>query len=86
MATSATKNDPIAQVEQLNEQFVSAARKAGNWYLDTTDKTVDDVISLQHKVVEVTGQDWLKDAVEAQGDVTRQIVKVYTDTARAALN
>ena len=86
MAPTATKNDPLAQAEQLGEQVLSAARKAGNWSLDSYEQAVDGVVNLQHKLVDLTGQDWLKDVAEAQGDMTRQIVKAYTDTARAALN
>ena len=86
MATTATKNDPLAQVEQLNDQFRIAARKAGTWYLESYEKAVDGVIDLQHKLVDLTGQEWLSQVVEAQSDLTRKVVRAYTDTARSAFN
>jgi hypothetical protein len=73
------------QVKDLNEQFLTAARKASNLYLDSYEKTVDRAIELELKVAGLTQQEWLKNLIEAQADFTRELTSSYTTTARSLL-
>jgi hypothetical protein len=91
MATTQTKNGTptfeaaFEQVKDLNEQFASAARKAGNAYLDSYENVVDRAVELELKVAGVTQQEWLKSLIEAQVDLTREVTNTYTTTARSLL-
>jgi hypothetical protein len=91
MATSTqTKTAPtldglFERTTDAQEQFVSAARKAGNAYLDTYEKAVDRTIELEVRFAESTRQDWLKSIVEAQADFAREITQTYASTARTLL-
>ena len=73
------------QVRESSDQFLTAARKAGNLYLDTYEKAVDRSTDLQLKLAGLTQQEWLKGLIEAQVDVTREIAGSYTTTARSLL-
>jgi len=73
------------QVRESSDQFLAAARKAGNLYLDTYEKTVDRTTELQLKLAGLTQQEWLKGLIEAQVDVTRELAGSYTTTARSLL-
>lgn len=73
------------QVRESSDQFLTAARKAGNLYLDTYEKTVDRTTELQLKLAGLTQQEWLKGVIEAQVDVTRELAGSYTTTARSLL-
>lgn len=73
------------QVRESSDQFLAAARKAGNLYLDTYEKTVDRTTELQLKLAGLTQQEWLKGLIEAQVDVTRELAGSYTSTARSLL-
>jgi hypothetical protein len=73
------------QVRESSDQFLSAARKAGNLYLYTYEKTVDRTTELQLKLAGLTQQEWLKGLIEAQVDVTRELAGSYTTTARSLL-
>jgi hypothetical protein len=73
------------QVRESSDQFLTAARKAGNLYLDTYEKTVDRTTELQLKLAGLTQQEWLKSLIEAQVDVTRELAGSYTTTARSLL-
>jgi hypothetical protein len=73
------------QVRESSDQFLTAARKAGNLYLDTYEKTVDRTTELQLKLAGLTQQEWLKGLIEAQVDVTRELAGSYTTTARSLL-
>ena len=72
------------QVRERNEQVLAAARKAGNLYLDTYEKTVDRTTELQLKLAGLSQQEWLKSLIEAQVDVTPASSPAPTPRRRAA--
>jgi hypothetical protein len=73
------------QVRESSDQVLAAARKAGNLYLDTYEKTVDRTTELQLKLAGLTQQEWLKSLIEAQVDVSKELASSYTTTARSFL-
>jgi hypothetical protein len=91
MATPTTKNTPAAfdaafgQVKELNEQFLTAARKAGTVYLDAYEKAVDRAIELERELAGTTQQEWLKNLLETQADLARDATDSYTSAARSLL-
>jgi hypothetical protein len=92
MATTATPKTGIPtfetafeQVKDSSEQVWAAARKAGELYLDTYEKTVDRTAELQLKLAGLTQQEWLKSLVEAQVDVSKELAGSYATTARSFL-
>lgn len=91
MATTETNNGTqtfdaaFEQVKELNEQFLTTARKAGNLYLDAYEKAVDRAIELELKAAGATQQEWLTTLVEAQADFARELTGSYTAAARSVL-
>jgi hypothetical protein len=91
MATTATKTGipsfdvAFDQFRESGEQVLTAARKAGNLYLDSYEKAVDRTIELELKLAGLSQQEWLKSLIEAQVDVTRELTASYTTTARSLL-
>jgi phage-related minor tail protein len=91
MATTESKNSAptidaaFEQVKDLNEQFLSAARKAGNLYVDSYEKAVDRAIDFERKVAGLTQQEWLKTLIDAQADFARELAESYTTAARTLL-
>ncbi len=91
MANTHTKSGPqtadaaYEQVKDFNEQAWAAARKAGNLYLDSYEKTFDQAVDLELKLAGITQQDWLRNLIEAQVDFAREISNTYTTTARSLL-
>jgi hypothetical protein len=73
------------QVKDSGEQVWTAARKAGNLYLDSYEKAVDRTAELQLKLAGLTQQEWLKSLIEAQVDVSKELASTYTTTARSFL-
>jgi hypothetical protein len=70
---------------EAQDQFATAARKAGHAYLDTYEKAVDRAIDLELKFAEGTRQDWVKSLAEAQADFARELTHTYASTARTLL-
>jgi hypothetical protein len=91
MATSTTLNGGPAidaafeQFKDSGEQFVTAARKAGQMYLDSYEKAVDRAVELELRVAQATPQDWLKELFETQARLTKDLTASYTSTARGLL-
>ncbi len=73
------------QFRESGEQVLTAARKAGNLYLDSYEKAVDRTTDLQLKLAGLSQQEWVKGLIEAQVDVTRELAGSYTTTARSLL-
>ena len=91
MASTETKNGAptvgaaFEQVKELNGQFLGAGRQAGTLYLDAYEKGIEQTIELQLKIAGMSQQEWLKDLIEKQADVTREVTSSYTSTARSLL-
>lgn len=91
MTTTQTKNGapPVdaafEQAKDLNEQFLRAARKAGNLYLDSYENAVGRAVDLELSLAGLTQQEWLKNVIEAQADITREVASSYTAAARSLL-
>jgi hypothetical protein len=73
------------QVRDSGDQVLTAARKAGNLYLDSYEKAVERTTELQLKLAGMSQQEWIKSLIEAQVDVTRELTGSYTTTARSLL-
>ncbi|MGO9886964.1 MAG: hypothetical protein ACLP0L_03475 [Solirubrobacteraceae bacterium] len=80
-----TFDTAFEQVKDSSEQVWTAARKAGNLYLDSYEKAVDRTVELQLKLAGLTQQEWLKGLIEAQADVSKELASSYTTTARSFL-
>jgi hypothetical protein len=91
MTTTDTKNGipsfeaGFEQYRESGEQVLTAARKAGNLYLDSYEKAINRATELQLKLAGLTQQEWLKSLIEAQVDITRELTGSYTTTARSLL-
>jgi hypothetical protein len=91
MATTDTKtgipsfDTAFDQYRESGEQVLTAARKAGNLYIDSYEKAVDRTTELQLKLAGLTQQEWLRSLIEAQVDITRELTGSYTTTARSLL-
>ena len=65
------------QLREQSEQFMSTSRKAANLYLDAYEKAVDRTVDLELKLASVTKQEWLQNVIEAQADISRELLASY---------
>lgn len=79
-------NDHAEQITELNERFVEAGKRAGNLYLDSYDKLVEGVTSIQQKLAEQSQNDAVKSVVATQVDVTRHVASAYSSAARELIS
>jgi len=83
--TMPTFDAAFGQVKDLNEQWLAAARKAGNLYLHSYEKAIDGAIEFELEFARRTEQEWLKNLIEAQAEMTRELTHSYTSAARSLL-
>jgi hypothetical protein len=80
------RNDHTEHITELNERFVEAGKRAGNLYLDSYDKLVEGVTSIQQKLADQSQNDAVKSVVATQVDVTRHLASAYTSAARELIS
>jgi hypothetical protein len=79
-------NDHAEQITELNERFVEAGKRAGNLYLDSYDKLVEGVTSIQQKLADQSQNDAVKSVVATQVDVARQLASAHSSAARELIS
>jgi DNA-binding ferritin-like protein len=90
-ATSTTSKSyafdaPFVQLEELSEQLLETARKAGTRALDSYEQAVERAIALERKLAGTSRQDWLKQLIESHADLSHELTKAYTTAARTLLS
>lgn len=84
-STPILERDTTDRIQQLTEQVLEAGRRAGLSYLDAYDATARTVADYQERLAGASQVEWVASAVRAQADLTRQVSRVYTTTARELL-
>jgi hypothetical protein len=91
MASTAPRNgtppidEAFRRLEDLNERFLTASRKAGNLYVDSYEQAVKRGIELERHVAGLTPQEWLRSLIEAHADLASELADSYTTAARSVL-
>jgi hypothetical protein len=83
--TAPTVDAAFRGAKDLNEQFLAAARKAGNLYLHSYEKAIEGAIEFELALARQTEHEWLKGAIESQAEIAREITHSYTSAARSLL-
>ncbi len=83
--TPILERETTDRVQQLSEQVLDAGRRAGLSYLDAYDATARTVADLQERLAGASQVEWIASAVRAQANLTREVSRVYTSTARELL-
>ena len=73
------------QVRESSEQVLTAARKAGNLYLDSYESAVERTVELERKFASYSQQEWLRNLIDTQADLTHEFASSYTAAARTLL-
>lgn len=79
------RETPTVQFQELNDRLADTGRKVGSLYLDSYEKTVDGLVSVERKLAERAPVDFTTELVNAHADLTRDLTKVYVKTAREIL-
>ena len=73
------------RLTEVNEQVLDFGRKAGFGAVEAVETTWSTVADYQDKVADSTKIDWIADAARAQANLTREVTRLYSSTARDLL-
>ena len=85
VAGSPTVSASIGFTMQIGFGYQVTTTKAGNLYLESYEKAVDRTIDFELKVASLSQQEWLKNLVETQADLAREVTNSYASTVRSML-
>ena len=80
-----TLETALKQVKELNDQLMKSARQAGQLYLESYEWAVDRTIDFEHRLADLSQQEWLKDVIDAQTEFTREFASSYATSVRSLL-
>lgn len=80
-----TLETALKQVKELNDQFVKSAQQAGKLYLESYEWAVDRTIDFEHRLADLSQQEWLKDVIDAQTEIAREFSNSYATAVRSVL-
>jgi uncharacterized protein YbaP (TraB family) len=75
----------VERLQEFNDRFVDAGRKASQLYLETTEKTLTALADVEAKLADASRVDWLSAVFTAHADLTRDLARVYASTGREIL-
>jgi hypothetical protein len=67
------------------DRLFDASRKAGQSYVDATEKTLTSLADFQDRVGKGSQIEWVATLAHAQADFTRNWAEAYTSAARSVL-
>lgn len=71
------------QVKALNAEFVKNSRHASKVYLESFERAVDRALEIETRLAGLSQQEWLKEMIEGQGEVTREFASSYTSAVQS---
>jgi len=84
--------DPTAAVDQaaqrirdLTEQFIEAAKKAGNASLDTYEKSLQNLVEFEQRAAGASQLDWVSSIADAHAKFLQEVSAAYVSAAREML-
>jgi hypothetical protein len=66
-----------ASFMEQHERMLAASREAAREMLETYERTLTAVADAQDKLADATDAEWLKTALRAQGNATRDVLAVH---------
>jgi hypothetical protein len=73
--TTVTPTEAAAAIQEITEEIGKAVRTSVHAYLDASDNILNAVVAYQQEVRAGVEQKWVADAIGAQADATRELIK-----------
>jgi hypothetical protein len=79
---TASVEELVAQVRQLNERIIEASRTSGEQYLQSYQQLLKTVADVQEEAGKASPWDWVTTMATAQANFTRDIAEAYAAAGR----
>jgi hypothetical protein len=75
----------VERIRELNERVLSFGKEAGVSFLEAYESTLKTFADYQDKMADSSQVEWVSAAARAQANFTREMTKLYADSAREML-
>src|SRR3954453_4317087 len=80
--STASADETIERIRQLNEQILEAGKQWGQSFLDAYEQSMRTYADFTAKAGENTDVEWVSHIAKAQADFTREVTRQATEAAR----
>jgi len=84
-AATAAVEDAAQRIRDLTEQFIDAAKKAGNASLDTYEKSLQSLVDFEERAAGASQLDWVSSIAAAHAKFVQDVSAAYVSAARDML-
>lgn len=78
-------DEAVRRVKELNDRLIELTKKNGLTWLEAYEKTLSGLLQLQERAAASTQIEWINALATTNADFTREMSKVYFQTAREQL-
>jgi len=82
---SAAVDEAAQRIRDLTEQFIEAAKKAGNASLDTYEKSLRGLVDFEERAAGASQLDWVSSIAAAHAKFVQDVSAAYVSAARELL-
>jgi len=82
---TASADETIERIRQLNEQILEAGKQWGQSFLDAYEQSMRTFADFTSKAGDNTDVEWISHIAKAQADFTREVTRQATEAARRML-
>ena len=82
---AAMTEDAAQRIRALTEQFIEAAKKAGNVSLDTYENSLRSLVDFEERAAGASQLDWVSSIAAAHAKFVQDVSAAYVSAAREML-
>ena len=83
--SSAAVDEAAQRIRDLTEQFIEAAKKAGNASLDTYENSLRSLVDFEERAAGASQLDWVSSIAAAHAKFVQDVSAAYVSAAREML-
>jgi predicted RNA-binding Zn ribbon-like protein len=82
---AAAADQAAEHIRELTEQFIDAAKKAGNVALDAYEKSLQSLVDLEQQAAGASQLEWVSNIAQAHAKFVQDVSSAYVSAARDML-
>jgi hypothetical protein len=84
-ATAAAIDQVAERIRELTEQFIEAAKKAGNVTMDAYERSLQGLVDFEKQAAGASQLDWVSSIAQAHAKFVQDVSSAYVSAARDML-
>ena len=84
-AATAASDEAVQRIRDLTEQFIEAAKTAGNQSLDAYEESLRTLVEFEQRAAGASQLDWVSNIAQAHARFVQEVSAAYVNAARDML-